>query len=187
VSSPPSLGPRASLSTTRGRRWLPAAIALSAALALPALWPGCKSDSIAESDASDVRDARKIDAPAECEFAGRTYASGTQTRIGCGIRCTCEESGIFFCPPKPCEEPACFLGEGESRVQLWRGSRPVPAGDGCNTCTCEYYYHGEDAVAPRDVNYRQVWVDARLLCTKLVCPDAGDAGGADAGDAGDGP
>ena len=186
MSSPSSLGPRASLPTTRGRRWLPAAIALSAALALPALWPGCTTDPIAASDASDGRDARRVDSPAACEWAGRTYPSGTQITIGCGLHCTCEGSGDFFCPAKPCQEPRCVVGRDESAVSLGRGSRPVPAGDGCNTCTCEYYYHGEDVVAPRDVNYRQVWVDARLLCTKLVCPDAGDAGDPDAGDAGDG-
>jgi hypothetical protein len=184
VSSPSSLGPRASLPTTQRRRWLAAKVALGAGLALPALWLGCTTDPIAGSDASDSRDARRIDAPAECEWAGRTYPSGTQITIGCGIHCTCEGSGDFFCPYKPCQEPTCLVGSDESAVALRRGSRPVPAGDGCNTCRCEYYYHREDVVAPRDVNYRLVWVDGRLLCTTLVCRGAGDAG--DAADAGDG-
>jgi hypothetical protein len=186
VSSPSSLGPRASLPTTQRRRWLAAKVALGAGLALPALWLGCTTDPIAGSDASDSRDARRIDAPAECEWAGRTYPSGTQITIGCGIHCTCEATGGFFCPLKPCQEPICVVGEGESVVWLRRGDWPVRAGDGCNTCVCEHYYHGEDVVVPRDVNYLQAWIDARLLCTKLVCPDAGDAGVADAGDAGDG-
>jgi hypothetical protein len=83
--------------------------------------------------------------PGGCWYEGIPYSTGQSFPAGDGCNtCTCDSPGVVHCtefpcavdagwpPPTPDGGPGCFY-DGS----WWAVDESFPAGDGCNTCTCE--------------------------------------------------
>lgn len=79
-----------------------------------------------------------------CEYDGNTYASGDVVPMGECSSCRCTD-GDIACTLLPCDPQGCnFAGK------LYQTGESFPAGDGCNTCTCQ--------------------ADGSIGCTLIGCP-----------------
>ncbi len=77
-----------------------------------------------------------------CSYAGMTYSVGEPFPEGDGCNtCTCASNGGVACTTIACSiDGGPTTDGGEDCVYngtLWAEGESFPAGDGCNTCTCE--------------------------------------------------
>ena len=95
-----------------------------------------------------------------CEFEGATYEAGEifSAPDGCNT-CTCTDDGDVACTEIACAPPVGLPVEPPLESCSYNGTayetgESFPAGDGCNTCTCQ---------------------NEQVICSAAACPPAGEA------------